>query len=410
MKVANSSGREYYLQPSANNFFPRWCSTVEPSLVDLDGTAVEAFGDRKKSNYIYLILEGTTYCVWAKDPRNFDFLEETSLRITKRGRSKGKSAKAETTSARAGKSVKFQVGKEEELPSREDLEAVLLHLPQLREQVEARASDPNTAEGLYSEEFSSAVRQVVNAFFRHRFMFPFNYQPWMDEARKLEEKRELLAQADLATWRKLVIVHWRQDYWDYDNAHWESIAANGHLVGLLERLEQIAESLDPTVEPPSSKATKLKSDDEGIDDRPSPEGEEETGPSTKMPRKNQKWTHELRVAMYSRLLAQFGPYSQWGTVAYPSGRKSELEEVLKELAADFSRRANKTFEWTALEQQMKWGITRQGPVKNGGFAYQYILNKAAALETGFLTSSDLSGFVHLTSYRGTTNEDDSEML
>lgn len=246
MKVANSEGREYYVQPSKDNLLPRWCSTVEPTRIDLDGTVVEVFADRERSNYIYLIFEGTTYCVWAKDPRNFDFLEETSLRITDRGRARSKARRAESSQPRTtGRSPKFQMGEEDEPPTREDLDAVLWHLPRLREQVEARAADPEAADGLYPAKFSAAVRKVVEALFQHRFMFPFNYQPWMDEARKLEEDRELLSKADLETLRKLVVVHWRRDYWDYDHTHWESIAASGHLVAILDRLQEIAETTDP---------------------------------------------------------------------------------------------------------------------------------------------------------------------
>jgi hypothetical protein len=248
MKVENSSGREYYLQRSKDNFIAKWCSTVTPSRIDLDGTTVEAFGDADKSNYIYLIFEGTTYCLWAKDPSNFEFLAETSLHITDRGRprSDAKVGSAATPTRVVERSPKFQMGKDEEPPTREDLDAVLLHLPRVREQVETRAGDPDAAEGLYSEAFSSAVRKVVKAFSQHRFMFPFNYQPWMDDARKIEEDSELLAKADLETLRKLIVVHWRQDYWDYDHTHWESIAANGHLVALLDRLQEIAADIEPT--------------------------------------------------------------------------------------------------------------------------------------------------------------------
>lgn len=276
MKVENSTGREYYLQRSKDNRIAQWCTKTEPAQIEIDGAPVEAYGNPEKSDWIYLRYEGTAYCLWAKDPRDFEFLDETSLRITDRGRSKrSNTSKAEPTPVRAGKSSEFQMGKEEETPTREDLDAVLLHLPRLREEVESRMSDPNIAEGLYTKEFSSAVRQVVKAFFRHRFMFPFNYQPWMDEARKLEENRELLAKADLDTLRKLVVVHWRQDYWDYDNAHWEFIAANGHLVALLERLDEIAGGMPP-VQSSQTDSDKFTWSDGDISDITFPEALEDT--------------------------------------------------------------------------------------------------------------------------------------
>lgn len=101
------------------------------------------------------------------------------------------------------------------------------------------------------------------------------------------------------------------------------------------------------------------------------------------------------MIMYSRLVCEFGPYAEWGRSAYPEGRKDRFEDVMKELASYFCRQTGKSFEWSALHQQMKWGVTTQPRVKNAGFAYLYILNKAAALETGFISSAELSGFVHL---------------
>jgi len=296
MKVENSSGREYYLQRSKDNFIAKWCSSVTPSLIDLDGTTVEAFGDAEKSNYIYLVFEGTTYCLWAKDPRNFEFLKETSVKITDRGRAKrSKTKETEPLPPRVPRrSPKFQMGTEGESPTREDLEAVLNHLPQLQEQVEARTSDPDAAEGLYSEEFSSAVRKVVKALFQHRFMFPFNYQPWMEEARKLEEDRQLLAKADLETLRKLVVVHWRQDYWDYDNSHWEFIAANGPRVALLQRLDEIASGMPP-VQSSQMESDKFTWSEGDISDITFPEASEDTAELRFVPPGFERYTSAFAV-------------------------------------------------------------------------------------------------------------------
>lgn len=536
VKVANAEGREYYVQRSKDNFFPRWCSTVEPTQIEIDGTAASAYGDPELSNYIYVLFEDTTYCIWAKDPQNFDFLKETALRITDRGRQRSSTRKSESSVPRsAGKTARFQMGSEDDPPKRDDIDAVLRHLPLLRQQAAARAADADASEGLYSAHFSSAVRKVVDAFFQHRFMFPFNYQPWMDEAQKLQENRELLATADLETLRKLVVVHWRQDYWDYDHTHWEYIAANGHLVALLERLQEIAETIELQASPSEGKFT-WDSDEgaevtmpgeatvgrdtpvsfefgdyldafaairerisekqmlmlrahyysggravtmrelataSGYDDykvanlqygslakklldamgRDAPLYDDgspiailaigeivsrdefglemhlvmhdavartlerlemvETAPETfscapddeielaseheptVARHKNQKWSHELRVKLFSRLLDVFGPHRDWVTFAYPQGRKQELQEVLKELAAEFSTSTGKSFEWTALDQQMMFGLTRQGRIKNSALATQYILNKAAALEAGFIKSSELMGFEHI---------------
>ena len=137
------------------------------------------------------------------------------------------------------------VGDTEKALTREDLDAVLVHLPRLRKQVEERKRHADAEDYKYSSEFSSAVRDVVKVFFDRGFIYQFDYQPWMEEATRFEENPELLSKVDLSTLRKLLVVHWRRDYWDWNNEHWEWIAAKGHLVALLERIGQIAEEMEP---------------------------------------------------------------------------------------------------------------------------------------------------------------------
>jgi Family of unknown function (DUF6508) len=243
MKLANASGREYYFQRSRANQMANWCSKVTPVRIEIDGVPVEAYANREKSDWIYLRHEETVFCFWAKEPQDFEFLEETLLHVTDPGRHKTPGNETGTAKRKTG-SPAFRIGKEGEALTRSDLEAVLIHLPQIREQVELRQREPERVDDVYSPEFTAAVRRVVDAFHQNGFMFPFNYQPWLDEARKLEEDQELVGKSDLETLRKLLIVHWRQDYWDHDHNYWEFISANGHLVALLERLEEIAEGME----------------------------------------------------------------------------------------------------------------------------------------------------------------------
>lgn len=102
-----------------------------------------------------------------------------------------------------------------------------------------------------------------------------------------------------------------------------------------------------------------------------------------------KWTQDLRKVLYARLVMEFGEHSKWELTNYPKGKKARYNEVLEELAKYFQALTGKPFESTALDQQVAWAVTRQQDVANSGFAYQYILNKAAALEMGFISSSDL---------------------
>jgi hypothetical protein len=107
-----------------------------------------------------------------------------------------------------------------------------------------------------------------------------------------------------------------------------------------------------------------------------------------MPSANLKWTQDLRKVMYSRLVMEFGSHDEWGKASYPEGRKDRYHEVLKELAAYFARLTGDEFAWTAEQQQVDWGRTRQEEIRDG-HSRQFILNKAAAIEMGFLTPSAL---------------------
>jgi len=101
-----------------------------------------------------------------------------------------------------------------------------------------------------------------------------------------------------------------------------------------------------------------------------------------------KWTQELRKIMYARLVMEFGSYDTWGNSRSPSDT-ARFKVVLRELATYFSDLTGESFEPTAVDQQVNWACTKQSDVK-AGHARTFILNKAAALEMGFLKSADLT--------------------
>jgi hypothetical protein len=107
---------------------------------------------------------------------------------------------------------------------------------------------------------------------------------------------------------------------------------------------------------------------------------------------NLKWTQDLRKILYARLTMEFGSHDEWGKMSFPDGRKARYHEVLKELAEYFSRLTGDTFAWTAVQQQVDWGRTRQEEIRDN-YLRQYILNKAAAIEMGFLQPSSLPATV-----------------
>ena len=107
---------------------------------------------------------------------------------------------------------------------------------------------------------------------------------------------------------------------------------------------------------------------------------------------NLKWTQDLRQVMYARLVMEFGSHETWGKASFPDERKERYREVLRELAAYFSILTGDEFAWTAVQRQVDWGRTRQEAIRDGHLR-QFILNKAAAIEMGFLSPSSLPSTV-----------------
>jgi hypothetical protein len=106
-----------------------------------------------------------------------------------------------------------------------------------------------------------------------------------------------------------------------------------------------------------------------------------------------KWTQELRKVVYARITMEFGPYQTWGGARTPKGQGGRYEEVLKELAAYLSTHSGKTIEYSAIDQQIAWAVTKQETIQNAGYARQFIMNEAAALEMGFITGPELPDYM-----------------
>ncbi len=105
-----------------------------------------------------------------------------------------------------------------------------------------------------------------------------------------------------------------------------------------------------------------------------------------------KWTQDLRRLVYRRLKQQFGPHSQWVLKYGPEHRKSEYDLALKETAAFLSQLTGNCFTPGAVQQQIAFVIAK-GDIKKQGYVALMILNKAAALEVGFLETADLPSCV-----------------
>jgi hypothetical protein len=112
-----------------------------------------------------------------------------------------------------------------------------------------------------------------------------------------------------------------------------------------------------------------------------------------MARNQVKWTQELRKIVYARIAMEFGPHQSWGGTRAPKGKTKRFAQVLKELAEYLSRISGKPIGPGAIDQQIAWAVTKQSQVQNAGHARQFIMNKAAAVEMGFLTGPELPDYM-----------------
>jgi hypothetical protein len=102
-----------------------------------------------------------------------------------------------------------------------------------------------------------------------------------------------------------------------------------------------------------------------------------------------KWTQEIREKLYSRLLRDFGPYNGWGAKIEPKGEKVQFYKVLAELATQFSKEDGHLIYADVVHAQINWATTSQKEMKDQSRIRNFILNKAAALDAGFISASEL---------------------
>ena len=102
-----------------------------------------------------------------------------------------------------------------------------------------------------------------------------------------------------------------------------------------------------------------------------------------------KWTQKIRGELYSRLVKDFGPYSVWGAKIEPFGKKVQFYKVLAELATQFSEEAGHIIPASAVHAQIHWATTSPREMNNQFRIRNFVLNKAAALDAGFISASGL---------------------
>src|SRR5947209_4004395 len=98
------------------------------------------------------------------------------------------------------------------------------------------------------------------------------------------------------------------------------------------------------------------------------------------------WGGEIRRVLYRRLVAQFGPYATWTKSSSP-GREHDasFEEFCETFARAVGAKSGK-----AVQHQIRFAMPETSKGSTWGRQTQTaILNKAAALEAGFIEDKHL---------------------
>ena len=103
-----------------------------------------------------------------------------------------------------------------------------------------------------------------------------------------------------------------------------------------------------------------------------------------------KWTRDIRYHVFSRLFAKFGPVKTWNSKHNPSGKKQDFDKLILELSNEIKANFGISVTPMAIINQIDWGIQeRQSVMRHSGHVYNWIVNRASALETGLISYSDL---------------------
>lgn len=98
------------------------------------------------------------------------------------------------------------------------------------------------------------------------------------------------------------------------------------------------------------------------------------------------WSGEVRRVLYQRLVVQFGPYSEWKNKTSPGGGR---DEEYNDFCGSFAQAVGAKSQ-EAVRHQIRFAMpeTTRG-TSWGRHAQTAILNKAAALEAGFIEDKHL---------------------
>lgn len=108
--------------------------------------------------------------------------------------------------------------------------------------------------------------------------------------------------------------------------------------------------------------------------------------------KNEKWTPEIRKTLYSWLLWVFGPLKNWEKKSRPFINNNEkfenfMCEAAEKLNINYKIDATRDRVMSQLNYVLQEKVTVITANKNTGYMNNFIKNRAAALEVGFIDGS-----------------------
>ncbi len=124
----------------------------------------------------------------------------------------------------------------------EDLNAILKFLPQF-EHPDCSPGSVVAEEGHFPWfDYSHSVDEFVQSLYQHKFIVIFDWSSWQDEAIEYYNNPERLSNADLPKIRRILTLHVRKER--FCEGHLEEMFESGHIVAVLRRLQDIAETCE----------------------------------------------------------------------------------------------------------------------------------------------------------------------
>ena len=130
-----------------------------------------------------------------------------------------------------------------ETPTRDQIDAILKHLPALRtERVTASEWHGGTVddEGVLTLPYEVHAREVdelIDALYECGFIQPFDWPAWQPTAEQYLQEPQRLAGADLPALVRLLTTHVKADR--FCEGHFTAMIACGHITAILEKMAEL---------------------------------------------------------------------------------------------------------------------------------------------------------------------------